>query len=48
MDESQQLPAGAWRRCMMEAKKGIGQKFIKGGMNDCLPFDIWFAYKKAA
>ena len=32
---------------MMEAKKGIGQKFIKGGMNDCLPFDIWFASKKA-
>ena len=33
---------------MMAATKGIGQKSIKGGTNDCFLFDSWFASKKAA
>ena len=33
---------------MMEATKGIGQKFIKGGMKNCFLFDSWFASNKAA
>ena len=33
---------------MMEATKGIGQKFIKGGTKDCFLFDSWFASKKAS
>ena len=32
----------------MEAKKGIGQKYIKGGTKDCLIFDSWLASNKAA
>ena len=32
---------------MTEATKGIGQKSIKGGTNNCLIFDSWFASKKA-
>ena len=33
---------------MMEATKSMGQKYIKGGINDCFIFDSWFAYKKSA
>ena len=33
---------------MTEATKGLGQKSIKGLMNDFLLFDIWFASNKAA
>ena len=33
---------------MIEATKGIGQNSIKGGTKDCLLFDSWFDYKKAA
>ena len=33
---------------MMEATKGIGQKSIEGGTNNCFLFDSWFASKKAA
>ena len=33
---------------MMEAKKGIGQKSIKGGTKDCFLFYSWFVSKKAA
>ena len=31
----------------MEATKGIGQKYIKGGTNDCFLFDICFASQNA-
>ena len=33
---------------MMEETKGIGQKSKKGGPEDCLLFDSWFASKKAS
>ena len=33
---------------MTEATKGIGQKSITKGTNDCLLFDSWFSSKKAA
>ena len=31
----------------MEATKGIGQKSIQGGTEDCFFFDSWFTSKKA-
>ena len=33
---------------MMEATKGIGQKYIKGGTKDCFLLDICIASKKVA
>ena len=45
-----QKELGATAACtkiMTEETKGIGQKSIKGGTNDCLLFDNWFASKKA-
>ena len=33
---------------MMEATKGIGQKYRKGSTKDCFIFDSWFSSKKAA
>ena len=46
-----QKDLGATAACtkqMMEATKGIGQKSIKWGTNDCFLFDSWFSFKKAA
>ena len=33
---------------MMEATKGIGQKYIKGVTNDCFIFGSWLSSNKAA
>ena len=46
-----QQDIGATAACtkiMIEETKGIVQKSIKGGMNDCFLFDSWFASNKAA
>ena len=46
-----QQELGATAACtkrMMEATKGIGQKFIEGGTKYCLLFESWVASKKAA
>ena len=38
----------SYTKRMTESIKGIGQKSIKGGTNNCFLFDSWFASKKAA
>ena len=46
-----QKELGATADCtkrMMEATKGIGQKYIKMGTKDFFLFDCWFASKKVA
>ena len=42
------VATAACTKRMMEATKGIGQKYIKGGTKDCFIFDSWFASKKSA
>ena len=37
----------AFTKIMMEATKGVCQKYRKGATNDCFLFDSWFSSKKA-
>ena len=37
----------AFTKRIMEATKGIGQKYTKGATKDCFLFDSWFSSKKA-
>ena len=43
----QQLGAtAACTKKMMEATKGVGQRYRKGATKDCFRFDSWFSSKK--
>ena len=43
----QQIGAtAACTKIMMEASKGIGQKYRKGATKDCFLFDSWFSSKR--
>ena len=39
--------AAACTKIMIEATKGIGQKYRKGSTKDCFLFDSWLSSKKA-
>ena len=41
------LATVAFTNIIIEATEGIGQKYIKGGTEDCFIFGSWFASKKS-